>query len=473
MDRYIFRNFVLGYFCGCFIFFLMSEQSLNFPKMEKPDLRLLKNEIVVLNLSANKNIFANTYESSIYDVEEVASKKKNSIPIPINIKTKTREEKNSIFVEGFQAIRTFPARPKLNYYDKVENRVVKPSVMLQAHLTCIKQVAKLPRKILKIDRKVKFDKNYSGLFKENYEVFGYNLYLEENLSKDSSKNKIKQGKQKLFKKYGKESKQYLRKNLFENPCIIKSEKCKYLDTDNFVTIYYDELTDLFAIVDSKENRLLDFGIATEVKYAEIFAYKSSGTVKLQEICLSANQRLEDDSLILQNSESVKSKELEVYQEPYILEYYDALAILKAKYGESFLTVENGEFKIQEWQAAKKIEHAVCFEIKPEDFGFSQDQAKQINAKGGIVAYVRKGNKLPSLDLIRAYQNAVKNFCEDRNQSDRNDKSTFGGEPSITFFNEKTRQVAVFNRETKIFITAYKLAERSVDEYLTIGNIGNN
>ena len=408
MDRYIFRNFVLGYFCGCFIFFLMSEQSLNFPKMEKPDLRLLKNEIVVLNLSANKNIFANTYESSIYDVEEVASKKENSIPIPINIKTKTREGKNSIFVEGFQAIRTFPARPKLNYYDKVENRMVKPSVMLQAHLKCIKQVAKLPRKILKIDRKVKFDKNYSGLFKENYEVFGYNLYLEENLSKDSSKNKIKQGKQKLFKKYGKESKQYLRKNLFENPCIIKSEKCKYLDTDNFVTIYYDELTDLFAIVDSKENRLLDFGIATEVKY-----------------------------------------------------------------GESFLTVENGEFKIQEWQAAKKIEHAVCFGIKPEDFGFSQDQAKQINAKGGIVVYVRKGNKLPSLDLIRAYQNAVKNFCEDRNQSDRNDKNTFGGEPSITFFNEKTRQIAVFNRETKIFITAYKLAERSVDEYLTTGNIGNN
>ena len=280
--------------------------------------------------------------------------------------------------------------------------------MLQAHLTCIKQVAKLPRKILKIDRKVKFDKNYSGLFKENYEVFGYNLYLEENLSKDSSKNKIKQGKQKLFKKYGKESKQYLRKNLFENPCIIKSEKCKYLDTDNFVTIYYDELTDLFAIVDSKENRLLDFGIATEVKY-----------------------------------------------------------------GESFLTVENGEFKIQEWQAAKKIEHAVCFGIKPEDFGFSQDQAKQINAKGGIVAYVRKGNKLPSLNLIRAYQNAIKNFCEDPNQSVRNDKSTFRGEPSITFFNQETRQVVIFDRETKIFITAYKLAERSVDEYLTTGNIGNN
>ena len=91
--------------------------------------------------------------------------------------------------------------------------------------------------------------------------------------------------------------------------MIKSEKCKYLDTDNFVTIYYDELTDLFAILDSNKNTVLDFGVASEVKYAEIFAYKSFGTVKSQEICLSANQRLEDNSLIPQNSESVKSKEL--------------------------------------------------------------------------------------------------------------------------------------------------------------------
>ena len=442
--------------------------------MEKIDLRLLKNEIVVLNLSANKNIFVNTYQSSIYDVEEVAVKKENSIPIPINIKTKNG--KNSIFVEAFRAIRTFLARPNLNYYDPVEKRIIKPSVILQAHLTCMKQVKNLPRQIIKKDKSVKFDKNYSGLFFKNYEnVFGYNLYLEENLSKDSSKNKRKQGKQKLFKKYGKESKQYLRKNLFENPCIIKSEKCKYLDTDNFVTIYYDEFTDLFAIVDSNENRLLNFGIATEVKYAEIFAYKSSGTVKSQEICLSPNQQLEDDSLISQNFESRKYKELEVYQEPYLLSYDDAIAVLKSRYGPidalNFITVENGEFKIQEQQAAKKIEHAVCFGIKPEDYDFSQDQAKEINAKGGILAYLRKGKKLPSLDLIRAYQNAIKNFCENRNQSDRNDKSTFRGEPSIIFFNQETRQVVIFDQETKIFRTAYKLAERSVNEYLANGNIG--
>ena len=63
------KNFILGYFFGLFLFFLTSEQNLNLVKMEKIDLRLLKNEIVVL-----KNIFANTYQSSIYDVAQVAVK---------------------------------------------------------------------------------------------------------------------------------------------------------------------------------------------------------------------------------------------------------------------------------------------------------------------------------------------------------------------------------------------------------------
>ena len=67
---------------------MTSEQNLNLGKMEKIDLRLLKNEIVVLNLSANRNSFANTYQSLIYNVAEVAVKKENSISIPLNIKTK-------------------------------------------------------------------------------------------------------------------------------------------------------------------------------------------------------------------------------------------------------------------------------------------------------------------------------------------------------------------------------------------------
>jgi len=48
-------------------------------------------------------------------------------------------------------------------------------------------------------------------------------------------------------------------------------------------------------------------------------------------------------------------------------------------------------------------------------------------RSGIVSYVR------SLDLIRAYQTAVKNFCEDINQSTRNDESTLDFNEN---FNEK-------------------------------------
>ena len=139
------ENFILGYFFGLFLFFMTSKQNLNLAKMEKTDLRLLKNEIVVV-LSANKNIFANTYQSSIYDVAEVAVKKENSSSIIINIQTKKAVGGgNSIFVEAFQAIRAFPTRPNFNHYDPVENQFVKKSVMLQAHLTCVKQINNLPR----------------------------------------------------------------------------------------------------------------------------------------------------------------------------------------------------------------------------------------------------------------------------------------------------------------------------------------
>jgi hypothetical protein len=198
-----------------------------------------------------------------------------------------------------------------------------------------------------------------------------------------------------------------------------------LDNNNFVTIYYDQLTDLFAIVDSKSNFLFDFGLATEVTYAEIFAYQSSGTLKPSEISLSLNQPLGEDSSFNPRTKSSECKEIEMYQEKYILSDEDAEAILNQKYGPNFIGVENNEFKIQDWQAAKKIEHAVCFGINPVDYDFLQAQAVEINdPKGGIVAYLRKGKILPRLDLIRAYQNAMKNFCEDRNRLDRNDTSTF-------------------------------------------------
>lgn len=51
------------------------------------------------------------------------------------------------------------------------------------------------------------------------------------------------------------------------------EKIRYRDFKPAI-IYYDVLTDLFAIVDLKSNNLLELAIASELDYADIFAYKS-------------------------------------------------------------------------------------------------------------------------------------------------------------------------------------------------------
>ena len=75
--------------------------------------------------------------------------------------------------------------------------------MLQAHVACLQEVYNLPREIIKQDRTVKFDSRYKALFNQQYEkVFGYNIYIEENISKDVKKQKLKKAFNRLFQKYG-------------------------------------------------------------------------------------------------------------------------------------------------------------------------------------------------------------------------------------------------------------------------------
>ena len=136
-----------------------------------------------------------------------------------------------------------------------------------------------------------------------------------------------------------------------------------------------------------------------------------------------------------------------------------------------MAIDEEALKMSDWQTAKKIEDGVCFGIDPADYNITQAELRQINKDGGIIKYVQEGNKLPSIEHVRAYQNAMKNFCKDRNLSVRNDKSTFRGESSVTFFNQTTQQVVIFDRETKIFITAYKLSSNQATDYLETGKIG--
>lgn len=103
----------------------------------------------------------------------------------------------------------------------------------------------------------------------------------------------------------------------------------------------------------------------------------------KELSLSPKEKLETDS-----------KELEVYQEQYILSKEAALDILEEKYGPNFIACANGEFKIDDWQSAKKIEHADLYGINFADYDFSQKQAVEINrGNGGLdSSFSKRGKK---------------------------------------------------------------------------------
>jgi len=151
-----------------------------------------------------------------------------------------------------------------------------------------------------------------------------------------------------------------------------------------------------------------------------------------------------------------------------MSHADALALLENKYGSNHITVE-GDLKISEWQATKKICHGVCFGIKPEDYGAKQSDLHRLN-KIGIGRYVREGGRLPTAEHTRAYQNALKYFCE-ASTNLKNEDSTFLGSPSITIFNEDTNQVAIFKPDGDDLISAYKLSPNNADTYQEKGTIG--
>jgi hypothetical protein len=323
--------------------------------------------------------------------------------------TKKTSGQSSIFVKAFQSLVSHPGRQKyIKVYGFEEGVEIRSSVMLQAYEKCNEENNKLPRQITSDDKGVKFNQKkqkYEDLFKKNYEVLnlGVNLYLDNNLSKSASDEEIDKAKDKLFREYGKKSQEFLRVKLFRNPCIIKLLDCKFGNSEGLkpipVTIYFDQLTDLFAIVD-KKNVLVDFGVATEFSFAEIFAYKEKDTAKSAQRCILPPEAKE----FSWDKKKDQSKALAKLEDKNLISYDDALSILLNKYVGKVIKIVNDEFEVDEWQLVKKIEYSVCFKINFTDYEFTNKQAVEINqGKDGLVGYVQRLNTLPCNALISAYQ----------------------------------------------------------------------
>lgn len=114
-----------------------------------------------------------------------------------------------------------------------------------------------------------------------------------------------------------------------NPCVIKLEGCQYKQKNqepNLVIIYYYSVTDLFGIVDSKSNVLLNFDIATEVDYANIFNFKSISEDRFMneaKVCLSSSSNQPKSDLNLPVDQCEKAN---------VLTYEEYIDLLTKTYG---------------------------------------------------------------------------------------------------------------------------------------------
>lgn len=70
-----------------------------------------------------------------------------------------------------------------------------------------------------------------------------------------------------------------------------------------------------------------------------------------------------------------------------------------------------DYRMSDWQAASHIYHATGVGVGPENYGLTQDEIMKITKEeGGFIKDVQRGNKLPSMEHVQAYQEAVKNIC---------------------------------------------------------------
>jgi hypothetical protein len=131
-----------------------------------------------------------------------------------------------------------------------------------------------------------------------------------------------------------------------------------------------------------------------------------------------------------------------------------------------------DYKITDWQAASHLYHGNGVGVKPEDFGMRQGQLEKIR-KDGFIAYAQRGNKLPSIEHVKAYQTALKDICTDPSTVRRDDSEYYykhGVEGTTVFKND--RYLVCFNQTSGDLITSDKQRRGTVNKFEMTNKIGS-
>ena len=142
-------------------------------------------------------------------------------------------------------------------------------------------------------------------------------------------------------------------------------------------------------------------------------------------------------------------------------------------------------KVSTLQGVRKVKHAIDFNVKPDNFQFSQELALRLNqienysdssedSAGGIVFYTQLGYPLLSIKLIEEFKEALKSFCDEHSKPYKResiDVCIVFGRPAIVFYDEVTKRFVAFNKNTKKFITAFRLNPTQAERFEQKGLIG--
>ena len=99
---------------------------------------------------------------------------------------------------------------------------------------------------------------------------------------------------------------------------------------------------------------------------------------------------------------------------YVMSYEEARNLVAETYPGYMQVDEN--CKITDWQAAKHIYHSSGMGVDISKYGFTQQELNKIRGEsrykgGGLIAYARRGYRLPPIEMVEDYQLRLKTSCE--------------------------------------------------------------
>ena len=99
---------------------------------------------------------------------------------------------------------------------------------------------------------------------------------------------------------------------------------------------------------------------------------------------------------------------------FVMSYEEAHNLVAETYPGYMQVDEN--CKITDWQAAKHIYHSSGMGVDLSKYGFTQQELEKIRGEseykgGGLIAYARRGYRLPPIEMVQDYQLRLKISCE--------------------------------------------------------------